>query len=252
MIRVLLVIRNNQIIFFSVSTIILIMLFGCKKQKVDLQEMVEHSTHDLLISMTKKRPSDIGKRAKTALAKLENVNLDTKPILLLAIIDLADPNSQPRLSIVFFDESEDLRGLRIKERYIDSNGSITTLEEDYPVFVNTLKTTFAVSTHFHIHFRNKHQRKDKYLWLDYVNRNLDELIRLNIDERQRDSSDTSLQGVPFEKTPPIYISIPDPNRVQVEISAYDRAGNESDSIELLTGMFIKPEYLPQHTLRDQE
>ena len=43
----------------------------------------------------------------------------------------------------------------------------------------------------------------------------------------------------FEKTPPIYISIPDPNRVNVEISIYDRQGNESDSIELRTGLSME-------------
>jgi len=241
MIRFWLTIRNSWISFLSVAAIIFITLGGCKKEKVDLQEMVDQTLHDALASLAKKTelPSDIINRAKTALTKLENGSLDTEPILLMAIIYLADPNSQPYVDITYFDENNDLRGLRIKERYIDSDGSITTLEEDYPVFVNTLNTLTTMSSYFPIHFRDKNQCKDKQLWLEYVNRNLDELIRLNIDERKQDISSTRLKNVKFEKTPPIYISIPDPNRVQVEISIYDREGNESDSIELHKGLSLE-------------
>ena len=35
--------------------------------------------------------------------------------------------------------------------------------------------------------------------------------------------------------PPVYISIPTPDRVKVFISVYDRAENESDFIELQRG-----------------
>ena len=241
MIRVLLVLRNTCILFLLVAAIIFITLGGCKKEKVDFQEMVDRSLHDALASLAKKTtlPSDIISRAKTALAKLENGILDTEPILLLAVISLVDPNNQPILDFIFFDENKDLRGLRIKESHINSSGSITTLKEDYPVFVNELDTFATSSAFFPIHFRDKNQCKDKQLWLEYVNRNLDELIRLNIDERKQDISNRRLKNVKFEKTPPIYISIPDPNRVQVEISIYDREGNESESIELRTGLSME-------------
>lgn len=52
--------------------------------------------------------------------------------------------------------------------------------------------------------------------------------------------------------PPIYISVPDPNRVKVLISIYDRAGNESESVELLATPYIRSVYLPQNNLREQE
>ena len=241
--RVLSVIRNTRIVFFSISMIIMIMICGCKKQKVDLQEMVDQTLHDALASLAKKTelPSDIINRAKTALTKLENGSLDTEPILLMAAIGISDLNNQPQadIDIIYFDENNDLRGLRIKEHYIDSNGLTTSLEEDYPVFVNTLNTPFTNSAYFPVHFRDKNQRKDEYLWLEYVNRNLDGLIRLNIDERQSDTLDTHLKNLPFEKMPPIYISIPDPNKVQVEISVYDREGNESDRIELHVGLSME-------------
>ena len=244
MIRIRLLMRNIRISFPLVTTAILITLSGCKKENVDLEELMDHGARDLLTSAAKKTawPPDMRSRAKAALAKLDNGILDTEPILLRAIIDTVEPNNEPALFIIYFDENKDLRGLRIKERYIDPNGSITTLEEDYPVFVNTLSTIIAAYIRFPIHIRDKDQRKDKYAWLEYSNRNLDELIRLNIDERQRNSSDNHPQDIPFKKTPPIYISVPDPNKVNVEISIYDKAGNESDSIELLAGKYIKSEY----------
>lgn len=241
MIRVLLVTKNIRTSYLLVAAIIFIMLGGCKKEKVDLQEMVDQTLHDTLASLAKKTdlPSDIINHAKTALTKLENGSLDTEPILLMAAIGISDLNNQPQVDIIYFDENNDLRGLRIKEHYIDSNGLMTILEEDYPVFVNRLNTPTTNSEYFTIHFRDKNQCKDEHLWLEYVNRNLDELIRLNIDKRQSDTLDTHLKNLPFEKTPPIYISIPDPNKVQVEISVYDREGNESDSIELHVGLSME-------------
>jgi len=245
MTRVQSVIINVRILFLSIATTILVILVGCKKENVDLEELMDLGAHELLTSAAKKTawPSDMRSRAKAALAKLDNGILDTEPILLRAIIDAVEPKNETALFIIFFDENKDLRGLRIKECYIDPNGSITTLEEDYPVFVNTLSTIIAANIRFPIHIRDKDQRKNKYAWLEYANRNLDELIRLNIDKRQRDSSDNRPQDITFEKTPPIYISVPDPNRVNVEISIYDREGNESDSIELIVGKYIKSEYL---------
>jgi hypothetical protein len=243
MARVRSVIINARILFLSIATIILIILVGCKKENVDLEEVMDHSARDLLTSAAKKTawPSDVRSRAKSALEKLDNGILDTEPILVQAIIDVVEPNNEPALFIIFFDENKDLRGLRIKERYTNSDRSTTTIEEDYPVFVNTLDTIVAAYVRFPIHIRDKDQRKDKCAWLEYANRNLDELIHLNIDERHRDSSDTRPQGIPFEKTPPIYISVPDPNRVDVEASIYDREGNESDSIDLIAGKYIKSE-----------
>ena len=247
-------IRNPHTSVLFVLTIIIITLGGCKKEKVDLKELMDIGARDLLVSASKKTswPSDVRSRAKSALGKLDNGILDTEPILVQALIEVIEPNNKPALFVIFFDENKDLRGFRIKERYTNSDRSTTTLDEDYPVFVNTLDTIIAAYVRFPIHIRDKNQRKDKFAWLEYANRNLDELIRLNIDERHRDSSGNRPQGIPFEKTPPIYISVPDPNRVKVEISIYDRAGNESDSIELLAGKYIKLEYLPQNTVKGRE
>ena len=241
MLRIRSITRSTWKLSLPFTAIIFITLGGCKKEKVDLQKMADQTLHDALASLAKKTdlPSDIINRAKTALTKMENGSLDKEPILLMAVIYCGEPNNQPNVDITYFDENNDLRGLHIKERYIDPNRSITTLEEDYPVFVNTLYTPTTMSTNFPIHFRNKNQHKDEYLWLEYVNRNLDELIRLNIEERKNDVSRNRVKNLKFEKTPPIYISIPDPNRVEVEISVYDREGNESDRIELRKGLSLE-------------
>lgn len=223
-----------------------ITLSGCKREKGDYQKLVFDLAASSLTDMAEKHmASDLGRRAKAALSKLKNGILDTEPILILAIIGFPEPNV-PALNVIYFDEDRDIRGLRIKEEYIDPNGTTTTLEEDYPVFVNALDTLISEHVMFLIQIRDKHQRKDRCLWLEYANRNLDALIRKYLDKRQHDWGDTITRGVPWKEKDmsPVYISVPDPNRVQVFISIYDRAGNESESIKLLATPTLKSEYTP--------
>jgi hypothetical protein len=225
-----------------------ITLSGCKKQNDDRKEelMFNLTVSDLTSSAEKLQGSDLGRRCQVALSKLKNGVLDTEPILFKASVGLVEPNDEPALFVFTLDEDRDIRGLRIKEQYIDPNGTITTLEEDYPVFVNSLTSVISGHIRFPIQIRDKHQRKDRCLWLEYANRNLDALIRKYLDKRPQDSGDTFTRGVLWKEKemPPIYISVPDPNRVQVFISIYDRAGNESESIKLLATQTLKLKYIP--------
>jgi hypothetical protein len=222
---------------------------GCKRQKYDRQKFIfDLALSSLTDTVNKQKSSDtsdIGKRAKDALSKLKNGVLDTDPIILHASIGLVEPNDEPSLFLLYFDEDSDLRGLCIKEEYFDPNGMKRALEEDYPIFVNALDTLIYENIRFPVVVRDKYQRKDEFLWLEYVKRNLDALIRKYIDNQQHDSKDTFTRGVPWgeEEMPPIYISVPDPNRVKVLVSIYDRAGNESDSVELLATPYIRSVYL---------
>ena len=116
------------------------------------------------------------------------------------------------------------------------------------MFVNTLKPFISEHISYPIQIRDKHQRKNVCLWLEYANWNLDGLIREYVDKWQHDGRDTSPREVPRKETPPIYISVPDPNRMHVFMSVYDRAGHESESIKLLaTPAFklFKSEYVPK-------
>jgi len=246
-------IKGALALFISGAVTIMITLDGCKRQKGDHQKFVFDLAVTSLTNMADKNMApDLGKRAKAALSKLKNGVLDTEPNLILAIIGFPKP-SEPALNIIYFDEDRDIRGLRVKEQYIDPNGMTTTIEEDYPLFVNALDTLISEHTMFPIRIRDKNQRKDRCLWLEYANLNLDELIRKYLDKKQHVGDDTFTRGVLWKEKemPPVYISVPDPNKVQVFISIYDRAGNESESIKLLATPSIKSEYLPQHNIEDR-
>lgn len=248
MIRFRLVINSVLFLFLFTATTVVTTLNGCKKQNDDRKEelMFNLTVSDLTSSAEKLQGSDLGRRCQVALSKLKNGDLDTEPILLQASVGLVEPNDEPALFVFTFDEDRDIRGLRIKEQYIDPNGTLTTLEEDYPVFVNSLTSVISEHIRFPIQIRDKYQRKDKCLWLEYANRNLDALIRKYLDERQQDCGDTFTRKVLWKEKemPPVYISVPDPNRVEVFISIYDRAGNESESIKVLASLSIMEEYLP--------
>jgi hypothetical protein len=234
------------------ATAILITPGGWPGKDGDGQELVFDLAVDDLTDMARGADVlDMGKRAKVALAKLKNGVPDPEPILISSVIGRPE-GMGPLLNVVCFDEERDLRGLRVKEQYVDPNGKTTTLEEDYPVFVNALRPFILECVAYPIHIRDKGQRKDKCLWLEYANWNLDGLIRLYVDERQDNGKEPSPREVPKVETPPIYISVPDPNRVQVLMSAYDRAGHESESIQLLApppGKFYKSEYVPRRSGR---
>ena len=67
--------------------------------------------------------------------------------------------------------------------------------------------------------RTANERKDEKLWQEYVSEDPLE----NIEEY-----------VPWEeRVPPIYISIPEPDKVDVWIWIYDKAGHKSEPVKLL-------------------
>lgn len=69
----------------------------------------------------------------------------------------------------------------------------------------------------------------------YENYRLNALIQETLAKDKRSASGTALQQMPDMEMPPIYVSIPDPNHVRVEICAYDRAAHKSDWIEVRSG-----------------
>jgi len=247
--------RSAFAFFLSASAAAAVALGGCRGQNGDYQELVfDLAVIGLTNTAKRSEESDLGRRAEAALLKLKNGVLDIRPILIAAGIGFSESNLTPLLGITSFDEDRDLRGLRIKEKYVGPNAT-TTLEEDYPVFVNALKPFILETKIYPIQIRDRHQCKDICLWSEYVNWNLDELIREYVDKREHDDKRPARLDLPWKETPPIYMSVLDPNRVHVFVSVYDRAGNESNSIKLFTKPefdVFKSEYIPQGTSRGRE
>ncbi len=233
MIRFRAVVKSIVAFCMSGAVLMVITVAGCKTEDDREEEVVYELAVTALTDFAESKFPGCQRRSRAALSKLKNDVLDAEPILIRALIGLGGPNAnEPVFGLTCFDEDKDIRGFRIKEHYVDPNGAATTLEEDYPVFVGSLTRFIVENLVYPIQIRGKHQRKDKYLWLEYVNWNLEGLIHEYVDKRPRDHKDASVQGVPEKQMPPIYISIPDPNRVQVLVSVYDRAGHESESVKL--------------------
>ncbi|MDI6448837.1 hypothetical protein [Anaerobaca lacustris] len=163
-------------------------------------------------------------RRELALSRLENGILDSRPFLIDAQLVLLEPTEEVGLILWTFDEDQDLRGLRITEVHSAPDGTTTTLEEDYPIHAASLVGPIVESLLYPVQRRTQGQQKDEAAWRDYMLWALDEVICRFVDKRETESPDMPL--------PPIYVSVPKANEVRVLARLYDRAGNESESLEI--------------------
>jgi len=206
---------------------------GCRKNP---DEKLKASGHAFTVGrltevVTRSENPAAQERAKSALAQLNNGIVDTTPILIGAGLG-ADGSGEIHLGVTCFDEDEDLRGLRIKERHADPNGGTQVIDELYPVFASYYTSPPYVAPAYSVRIRTADQRKDESAWKDYMISVLDELIRWSVQKERTNIEDAVSKAPPKPTMPPVWISIPEPNQVRVSISAYDRAGHESESIDV--------------------
>jgi hypothetical protein len=221
----------SWVILFAIGT----MLIGCRERGVTWDDIDRpKAIADLTRIAERHWLPEQQERAKAALLELRNTVVDTKPIFVCAMLAFEDPN-EFRLWFTCFDEGRDLRGIRLREQQEDVKGIVTTLEEDYPIFLDLPKSLTVEQRLIPVRIRDAHQRKDELSWLRYENYRLNALIQETLAKDKRNASGTALRQMPDMEMPPIYVSIPDPNRVRVEICAYDRAGQKSDWIEVDCG-----------------
>jgi hypothetical protein len=128
----------------AVLLAISMILIGCKKVEKDIATIVDevdkpNAIADLTDIVDRRVfPIDFQRRASMALLKLKNETLDTQPIVIFGVL-MSEAN-ETDLMVKCFDEGRDLRGIRIRERQTDANGVVTTLEEDYPVYIDQVKS----------------------------------------------------------------------------------------------------------------
>ena len=221
-----------------VATLILMASLGCRPRTPvrSPQEREVLRTRLQLEHMIKEK-RDVEGRATAALAKLDNGILDDVPFPLYVRLQWTE-SGEPELSVVCFDEGRDLRGVRIREKHTDPNGAITTIEEDYPVYVAWPELLVLTGERISAKRRDAGQRKDEEAWKDYKILVLEDLVRKfvyrgPVNELEKLPPDEALA----RKMPTVWISIPEPNQVSVSASVYDNAGHESEYVEA----FISPE-----------
>ncbi len=117
------------------------------------------------------------------------------------------------LSVLAVDEDRDLCGVRIRERYVLPNGVESSFGETYPAYLGRpSKSIIGGATVIPVHFRSGNRVKDERRWRAYADRVM------------RDGPSRNME------TPPIWITPPDPNAVEVFVSVYDEKGHESRAV----------------------
>jgi hypothetical protein len=159
----------------------------------------------------------VRERAKLALSKWQNQDTDPEPILFWA--GIAQPGKA--LGLLFHDEDMDVIGFGIDQYYVDANGTRQVLVEEYPVFVHFQWSDVGPLKIVPMQVRNSGQRADKERWNSYMKGE-------GIDPNMAMSREYWMENLP-----PVWVSVPEPNVVDVNVYVYDRAGHRSESVRLL-------------------
>ncbi len=181
-------------------------------------------------------------RTQLAMSKWQDGVTDPKPFLIdvammtASVEDGEDGEYEERMVLVLitYDEDADYIGCVVEEECVDSNGVTTTLEEKYPVYTHLDRGVVRFSS-FPVLLRDKNQRKPEEQWQKYVSTPLQQLRK----EYMKRLKKTYWSW--RDTLPPLWVSIPEPNKVYVRLRVYDRAGHQSEQINLV--------YEPRKVLR---
>ncbi|MBW7990191.1 MAG: hypothetical protein FVQ84_09280 [Planctomycetes bacterium] len=200
--------------------IIVLVIPGCNRDPVieELKHLKEKAkTKDFV---------DEERHIESALSKWQNQTVDPEPILLTGDLSKSRGHEHMYLGFITFDEDMDVYGLGINEVYTDVNSMKVSLTEEYPAFVHRMKPEVLDFRLFPVQIRDAGQRKNEQQWDKYVKGegiDVNEVRELNL----------------WRATlPPVWVSIPEPNGVNVYVYIYDRAGNKSDPIKLFPPDYI--------------
>jgi len=198
---------------FLVVVIFLLVIPGCRRDP--LVDALERHKEEAKA----KGFREVEEHCELALSRLRNRVLDPEPILVMALLGRVTGSGR-YLYLETFDEDRDIVGLGIREEYNDANGLKTLLTEEYPVFVHRMSSELLLSRLCPVKIRDGDQRKDEQRWDEYVK---GEGIDVN--------SPRAIERW-TETLPPVWISIPEPNKVDVYVYVYDRAGRKSEPFRL--------------------
>jgi hypothetical protein len=236
-------------IYIIISELILLNLFtiGCKEKKSEYG--LDYNMSLLEHPFVKGYQPDIRERFKLAVEKYQNKTIDTEPILLREGWFVQRNKSEEFVLVIsVFDEDKDLLGIIVKEETQNTKGTVSILEEEYPVFISYPHILGSDNYKISFSIRKNNQRKDDKLWEAFTLMDFSELKKKGdkyisnvlkpppsvlesfseiIDTKERDA----LIREWLQTLPPLWISIPDPN-TSVWIQVYDKAGHKSNTVQL--------------------
>ena len=166
-------------------------------------------------------PADVRQRAALAISRWENGMRNPRPIVIIASLTQTVGSEETDFTIVVFDEDKDIIGIGVRETHILPSGAEDVIDETYPIAIHAPYDFDDIVNLYWLPFeiRTANQRKDDHLWETYVNRKPETFRGLNMKWKA--------------VVPPAWVSIPEPNKVDVWVYAYDRAGNKSEAVKLL-------------------
>ncbi len=213
---------NFSEFFLSVVILLLIILSSFlvirfrNDDSLNEQEMIEK----LVTGSNLGDFSDVKNNTQYAISKYNKKSIDPEPVLVFAHIEEDSENPKATLSLLSYDEDGDLSGILIKEKHIDSSGNEMIFEEEYPVFIFWKPPKGVFMFFIFNHIRKNGQIKSEEIWKRYID-------GLNVEKS------TIRSVVDWERTlPEVFVSVPEPNKVEVEMYLYDRAGHKSKPVLL--------------------
>lgn len=183
--------------------------------------------------------TDAKERFNLAIAKYKNGILDPEPVLLLAFLSKPIGIEEVSLGIVILDEDKDILRFVIREESQDTNGTAGVLEEEYPVFVHHPGILGANRYSIPISTRKSGQQKDDKIWTEHLAMDFKTQVKQIKVTKSGDwlaeESEywSKLYKLWKDSLPTIYISVHDPNELNVWIQVYDKTGNRSNSIRVI-------------------
>lgn len=196
---------------------------GCAKRKAEAPDAIVHELERVKTNM---KDPEAKSRIATALSMRQNNVVDPKPVLIVVGV-VADRNEGEKtfLRMAVYDEDGDVTGLGVCEEWNTVDGRRNSLVEKYPVFAHSQLSGVLCYPLVPVELRNSCQRKDGERWRVYA-------------EEQGSYENSLRESASNGKTPPMYISIPEPNDIDVFVHVYDRSGHKSDPVRLVNHIAI--------------
>ena len=185
-----------------------ICLSGCKDDSPELSDREKLSSRGLRYLL--KGSPYYSEQLQKAANLWENGVCDPEPILFDAILAKWD-SSDTVFGIISSDEDNDLKGIIVREKH-----AADIFQETYPVFVGGGFRVPVSGVEIAIaRSRTQNQRKNEELWEQYA------ALAAEVGENE-----------PPPAAPPLWISIPEPNQIEVWVQLYDKAGHKSNQVKL--------------------
>lgn len=243
------IIKNKILgVFLAGLTFLTLFATGCKESSQELDPNILYFENNPL-----RKIPDVNERMCLAIDNYQNKKMDPEPILLHAWLIIhvkQDRRENVYLNLEVFDEDVDLIGFLVKEESRDPNGTVHTLEEEYPALVHNPSLLVASTYRIPIFIRKNNQRKDEKRWQDYISMNFDNLKEQVAKHHERvtlppSSKEALVYPIEMmeswdkirkqweESLPPVWLSIPEPNNTTIWIQVYDKAGHKSNIVNLI-------------------